>query len=159
MTQTQCSHRHPLTCVAFVWGNIWTLCLPLPQEWGGHACPVHWVGWRLLVLFLQHPQTTQVRQVWPRHFPPGQTDNSKGDYFPSSAFPHVSLSVSTATPWCSDSIPLLHSSYQQACCNMDKANTCFSMGSSYCDFRVIGISLGFQLDALRLSAACCYVIS
>lgn len=42
---------------------------------------------------------------------------------------------------------------------MDKANTCFSMGSSYCDFRVIGISLGFQLDALRLSAACCYVIS
>lgn len=83
--------------------------------------------------------------------------SSKGDYFPSSAFPHISLSFSTAAPRCSDFI--LTKSYQQPCCNMDKANTCYSMGSSYCDCCVAGISPSFQLDALRLSAACCYVIS
>lgn len=88
--------------------------------------------------------------------------SSKGDYFPSPPrlpSPHVFLSLSAATPWWSDSTLLLPNSFQQACCNMDKANTCYSMGSSYCDCHVAGISLGFQLDALRLSAARCYVIS
>lgn len=83
--------------------------------------------------------------------------SSKGDYFPSSAFPLISLSFSTAAPRCSDFI--LPKSYQQACCNMDKANTCYSLGSSCCDCCIAGISPSFQLDALRLSAACCYVIS
>lgn len=83
--------------------------------------------------------------------------SSKGDYFPLSAFPHISHSFSAAAPRCSDFI--LPKSYQQACCNMDKANTCYSVGSSYCDCCVSGISPSFQLDARRLSAACCYVIS
>lgn len=27
------SHRHSLTFMAFLSGSMWTLCLPLPQEW------------------------------------------------------------------------------------------------------------------------------
>jgi len=85
--------------------------------------------------------------------------SSKGDYFLLSAFLHKSLSFCAATPWCSDSMLLLPNWYQPARCNMDKSNTCNSIGNPYCHRSVGGISLSFQLDALRLSATRCYVIS
>lgn len=143
--------------MAFVWGSMWTPCLPLPQEWDRQPCPVQWVWGRRLASSSNLLLTCRSDRYGHAISCLDRLISSKGDYFPSAAFPHISLSFSTATPRCSDSI--LPNSYQQGCCNMDKANTCYSMGSSHCDYRIAGISPGFQLDALRLSAACCYVIS
>lgn len=138
LAQTKCSHRHPLTSMAFVWGSMWTPCLT-----GLSSYPSFYPAYRSDRY--GHAISRLDRLI-----------SSKDDYFPLSAFPHIQY---LATPRCPDSVLLLPSLYQQACCNMDKANTCYSMGSSHCDCRVAGISLGFQLDALRLSAARCYVIS
>lgn len=153
--QPQASTDFPSLCL--VPGAACEHLSALPQVWDRRPRPVQWVWGRRLTLssslFLAYGSDRYGHTI-------SRLDrliSRKGDYFPSSAFPHVSLSFSAATPRCSDSI--LPNSYQQACWIMDKANTCYSMRSSYCDCCVAGISPGFQLDALRLSTACCYVIS
>lgn len=141
-------------------GSMWTTCLPLTQEWDRklttQPCVLGLRGDDWNCLSAPHRSNRSDRYDYTISCM-GWLISSKGAYFPSSAFPLWLLA--TATPWWSDSTPLLPSSYQQTRCNMDKPNTCYSIGRSFCQCRVSGISLGFQLDALRLFAACCYVIS
>lgn len=106
-TDWQCSHRHPLTTMACVWGRMWTPCLPPPPEWDRRPCPVQWLWGRrpassasLLLAYRSDRYGHAISRL-------GRLISSKGDYFPSSAFPHISLSFSTATPRCSGSILLL----------------------------------------------------
>lgn len=134
IAQTQCSLRHPLTSMAFVLGSMWTSCLPPSQEWDGRPCPVQWIRLALCTSLLLAYRSDGYGHAISRL---DKLISSKGAYFPSSAFSHISLSFSAATPWCSDSI--IPNLYQQACCNMDKANTCYSIGSSV----VTVASLGF----------------
>lgn len=129
------------------WGTHW-----LPRAVGAHpSATVQCNDWPY---FTAHSSCRYGHAI----LPPRQTDNSKDDYFPSLSSLPLSLSFSTPTPWHSDSVLLWPSLYQQACCNMNKANTWYSAGSSYCECR-----WDFSQFSIRrsgaLSRACCYVIS
>lgn len=119
---TQCSHRYPLNLMAFVWDSMSTPCL-CPCNRSETGDPVQCNDLREMTGLLVYRSDSYGHVI-------SRLDkliSTKGDYFPSSAFSHISLTFSAATPWCFDFI--LPNSYQQACFNMDKANACYSMGS------------------------------
>lgn len=146
-----CSHRHPVTPHWALSGTSRALSRSCHMQ-KGLPCARRSKG-----------------SVWPCSLTPDSSSqtvscldrliSSKGDYLlPVCPFTRI-----VTFRYCCTPMLWFHTTpaYQQASCNVDEANTCFSLGCSYyrCCIAWGGGFPSFQLDAWRHSAVCFCVIS